>query len=114
MSRADRQLPTSELDYILSLRRKTIEATPMADTFPAFSTFISDAAGHLWVREYDFPGEGRPAPLWTVFDPGGRVLGYLETPSGLRIFEIGEDYILVLVRGELDVESVQVWPLERS
>ncbi len=114
MSSAGRQLPTSELDHILSLRRKTIEATPMADTFPAFSTFIADAAGYLWVREYDFPGEGRPAPLWTVFDPGGRVLGYLETPSGLRIFEIGEDYILGRVRDELGVESVQVWPLERS
>ena len=88
LSRAVPGRSTAELDYILSLRRKTIEATPMADTFPAFSSFIADAAGHLWVREYDFPGEERPAPLWTVFDPDGRVFGYLETPPGLRIFEI--------------------------
>ena len=113
LSRAVPGRPTAELDYILSLRRKTIEATPMADTFPAFSSFIADAAGHLWVREYDFPGEERPAPLWTVFEPDGRVLGYLETPPGLRIFEIGEDYILGRTRDELGVEAVQVWPLER-
>ena len=86
----------------------------MAETFPAFSSFIGDATGHLWVREYDFPGEARPAPLWTVFGPEGRVLGCIETPPGLRIFEIGADYILGRVRDELGVESVQVWPLRRS
>ena len=114
MTRAGPGLPASELENILLNRRKTVEATPMADSFPAFSSFIGDAAGHLWVREYDFPREERPAPLWTVFDPEGRVLGYLETPRGLRIFEIGADYILGRMRDELDVEYVQVWPLERS
>lgn len=106
--------PASELEHILSRRRETIEATTMADTFPAFSSFIADGTGHLWVREHDFPGEARPAPLSTVFDPGGRVLGYVETPPGLRIFEIGADYILGRMRDELGVESVKVWPLQRS
>ncbi len=106
--------PASELEYILSRRRETIEATTMADTFPAFSSFIADGTGYLWVREYDFPGEERTAPLWTVFDPEGRVLGFVETPSGLRIFEIGGDYILGRARDELGVESVQVWSLQRS
>ena len=114
LTRRAASLPTSELENILVSRRQTLEATPMADTFPAFASFIGDAAGHLWVREYDFPGEARSAPLWTVFDPEGRVLGYVETPPGLRIFEIGADYILGRVRDELEVESVQVWPLERS
>ena len=49
----------------------------------------------------------------TVFDPDGRVLGFLETPAGLAIFEIGDDYILGLARDDLGVQSVQVWPLER-
>lgn len=114
LTRGSPGFPASELEYILARRRETIEATTMADTFPAFSSFIADAADHLWVREYDFPGEPRPAPLWTVFDPGGRVLGYVETPPGLRIFEIGEGYILGRVRDELGVERVQVWPLRRS
>lgn len=113
MTRAAPGLPASELENILLNRRKSVEATPMADSFPAFSSFIGDAAGYLWVREYDFPREARPAPLWTVFDPEGRVLGYLETPRGLRIFEIGTDYILGRMRDELGVEYVQTWPLER-
>ena len=94
--------------------RKSLGSTPLAKTFPAFSTILSDAAGNLWVREYDFPREERPAPLWTVFDPEGRVLGFIETPKGLRIGQIGEDYILGHARDELDVEYIQVWPLERS
>ena len=60
-----------------------------------------------------FAGE-RPGSLWTVFDPEGRVLGFVETPEGLRIWEIGEDYILGRADDGLGVESVQVWPLERS
>ncbi len=94
--------------------RKSFESTPLAEAFPAFSRVLSDAAGNLWVREYDFPREERPAPLWTVFDPEGRVLGFVETPKGLRIDQIGEDYILGHFRDELEVEYVQVWPLERS
>ena len=64
--------------------RQTFESTPLAKTFPAFSKVRGDATGHLWVREYDFPGEPRPAPLWTVFDPGGRLLGFVETPKDYR------------------------------
>ena len=94
--------------------RRFHESTPLAETFPAFSTILSDAAGNLWIREYDFPREERPAPLWTVFDPEGRVLGFIETPKGLRVRRIGEDYVLGHYQDELDVEYVQLWPLERS
>jgi len=94
--------------------RKLFGSTPLAAAFPAFSTILSDASGNLWVREYDFPREERPAPLWTVFDAEGRVLGFIETPVGLRIGQIGEDYILGHYEDELEVEYVQVWALEGS
>ena len=100
-------------DEMLEERRKWLPSQPLAETFPAFSSIMGDAAGHLWVREYDFPGEKRPAPLWTVFDPEGRVLGFVETPSPLTIFEIGEDYLLGRLEDDLGVERIQVWPLER-
>ena len=93
--------------------REAAEATPLAKTFPAFRSALGDAAGHLWVREYDIPGERRPAPLWTVFDSGGRVLGFVETPKGVAVLEIGKDYILGRTVDDLGVESIQVWPLDR-
>ena len=94
--------------------RRRFQSVPIAEHFPAYGAVMSDRAGYLWVREYDFPLEERPAPLWTVFDPDGRVLGFVETPKDLRIFEIGEDYVLGMYRDELGVQSVQLWPLGRG
>ena len=94
--------------------RRPYRSAPVAEHYPAFTSLMSDAVDHLWVREYEFPGEERAGSLWTVFDPDGRVLGFVEMPEGLRIYEIGEDYILGHALDELDVEYVQVWPLERS
>ena len=108
--------PTDIPVALLDLRRQFFESVPLAEHFPAFSAILGDDTGHLWVREYDYPqeeGEGS-APIWTVFDPNGRVLGYVETPEGLRIRHIGEDYILGHIEDELGVEYVQVWPLVRA
>ena len=52
--------------------------------------------------------------VWAVFDADGRVQGFVETPPGLDVFEIGEDYILGRVMDEFDVERVQLWALERG
>lgn len=85
---------------------------PLTDSYPAFADIMSDRAGYLWVREYRVPGaEG---PVWAVFDPDGRLRGLVETPPGLRLFEIGEDYLLGWKYDELGVEHVQVWPLART
>jgi len=66
------------------------------------------------VQEYEYPREARPGSLWTVFDPEGHVLGFVEMPEELQIYEIGEDYILGRAEDELGVESIQLWLLERS
>ena len=94
--------------------RRDIMATPVAERFPAFASVMSDRTGHLWVEEYEAVGQEADGVLWTVFDPDGHVLGFVETPEGMEIFEIGEDYILARVVDELGVESVQLWPLERT
>jgi len=48
-----------------------------------------------------------------VFDSKGFVQGFVETPSGLVIHQIGEDFILGRVLDELGVEYVQLWGLDR-
>ncbi len=50
----------------------------------------------------------------TVFDPEGRALGFPETPPGLRILEIGPDYVLGGAHDALGIEYAQLWPLDRS
>ena len=96
----------------LAERLRRLRTHPVVDTLPAFAAYRSDALNHLWVYPYEAPGEETPGVLFTVFDPEGAVLGYFETPE-MRILEIGEDYILGMVRDELEVPSVQLWPLER-
>ena len=90
-----------------------LKAVPLPESFPAFSAIEVDLLGHLWVREYNLPGEDDRA-LWTVFDPEGVALGFIETPPGLVIYEIGEDYILGKAEDELGVEYVQMWGLDRG
>ena len=104
--------PTPEA-FLEELIWPFLETFTLAEHFPAFSTIMADGAGHLWVREYDLPQEENPVPLWTVFDPEGRVLGLVETPMGLDILQIGENFIVGRAKDEFEVEYVQVWPLER-
>ena len=61
--------------------RRVYESMPVAGHFPAFTSIITDALDHLWVEEYELPGEERPGSLWTVFDAEGQVLGFVETPE---------------------------------
>ena len=86
---------------------------PLVDAFPAFGAVLGDALGHLWVAEFKRPGDDYPGTLWIVFDADGRILGLVETPEIVTVFEIGEDYILGEATDDLGVEYVRVWGLVR-
>ncbi len=79
------------------------------ETMPAHGRLLVDAAGNLWVAEYD--RRRNHEARWTVFDPDGRMLGTVETPVNGRILQIGPDYVLGVWLGELDVEQVRVYDL---
>ena len=97
----------------LEFARRGYENMPLVEQFPAIRMLLTDPLDHLWVREATLPGMDRSAPLWTVFDARGRALGFVETPDGLSVYEIGTDYLLGQATDEMGVESVQVWALER-
>ena len=109
-------LSPSEIEEYREEQRREYRSIPVAESMPAFSSVKVDALDHLWVEEYEFPRDEPSGPsLWTVFDPEGRMLGYVEMPgAGLWIYEIGEDYVLIRDWDELGVQSVQLWPLERG
>ena len=104
--------PTQIEEYQAEVRQN-LQSVPVAEHITAFSSVIVDRLDHLWVEEFELPGQARPGSLWTVFDPEGRVLGFVETPDRLEIFEIAEDYILGRSWDEMYVEYVQLWALER-
>jgi hypothetical protein len=96
-------------------RRSDIESRlrelPRAQTMPAYDELVVDAAGNIWVRDFEVE---RSAPrAWTVFDAQGRMLGPVTVPAGLRIRQIGDDYLLGTWRDDFDVEHVRLYRLEK-
>lgn len=85
---------------------------PMASHLPMFDRVIGDEAGHLWVRDYDKPGNDPVA--WTVFDSAGRKVARSEMPDDLEVWEIGEDYVLASQVDGLGVHSLVVLSLQRG
>lgn len=100
-------------EEVIEMFRPAYDEVPIVGSFPAFRALLADALGHLWVREYTPPDIERPAPLWTLFDPEGQVLGFVETPADFEVFEIGADYLLGRATDEIGIERIQVWELER-
>src|SRR5690606_3781961 len=93
-----------------AIERQFAEAT-FPETMPAYADLEADAAGRLWVKDYVVGGEEN---RWDVFEPDGRWLGTVVLPRGLDPTEIGEDYILGIVRDDLGVERVRVHRIEKG
>ena len=105
--RIDRARPERRPIYEIMFRDM-----PFPPEMPAYGEFIVDEAGDLWVEEYRRPGDDQPR--WKVFDPQGVYLGVVETPPGLRIDEIGMDYLLGRWSGDMEVEHVRMYALQKG
>jgi hypothetical protein len=91
--------------------RQAFAEMEIPETMPAFTDFVVDAERNLWVREYRQPGE--EGERWTVYDVEGRMLGTLSAPEQFRITDIGPDYVLGIWTDDIDVEHVQLYPLQK-
>lgn len=92
---------------------------PRPETMPAYGaatgsdpSILLDDPGNLWIREFSRPGDDRER--WTVFDARGRLQGTLRLPDGLRPFHIGDEFILGVVKDDLDVERILLYDLIKS
>jgi hypothetical protein len=95
--------------------KRDLRDDPYASEVPAYSQFIADRAGRLWVREAhlaDAPGAGQlgTSPLvpsvWSLFDHAGRWLGDVTMPARFLPTDIGPDYVLGIARDRDGVETV--------
>jgi hypothetical protein len=83
---------------------------PPPATMPAYAADIRvDADLNLWVHEYARPGDSRVT--WSVFSEAGVFLGMVDSPTGLKILDIGSDYVLGVQHDEDDVEYVRLYDL---
>ena len=98
------------------LAMQYLNEVPVAGSIPFFSELRFDDAGRLWVAEYVPPRVlvTREEWQWTIFDENVLPLARISTvPSG-DILDIGEDYILLRERDDMDVERVAMYGIERS
>ncbi|MGD8698914.1 MAG: hypothetical protein PVJ43_06470, partial [Gemmatimonadales bacterium] len=83
---------------------------PPPRTYPAYASDIHvDGDLNVWVRECSRPRD--PHSEWSVFSAGGAFRGTVVMPTGLRVLDIGYDYVLGLQRDDLDVEYVRKFRL---
>lgn len=102
--------------------REWIREVPDPETWPGFIQLVGDEVGYVWAMEYvptdafspstvDVPEIHRGA---VIFHPDGYVLGQIELPADLRVFEIGDDYLLGVETDSLGVQEVVLYGLSRG
>lgn len=89
-------------------RRLYAEVPPPA-SLPAYSGFLLDPEGFLWVQGYSLAGE--PQAPWSVFDPAGTYLGDVDVPEGLDLKAVTAHHVLGVWRDEYDVQHVRVYEI---
>ncbi len=77
---------------------------------PAFRELAVDVDGLLWIQEHSWPSRSN---RWTVVSSAGRVVSKINLPLGLRVKEIGRDYVLGVMFDEDGLESIHLVRLER-
>lgn len=99
------------IEEIQAGMRKLLESAPRPEHLPAIRSMRVDAEGYLWVEALRRSGD--PVATWSVFDPSDGWLGDLTLETGFQPLDIGADYLLVLLRDDLDVEYVRLLDLLR-
>ena len=88
-----------------------LDSAPFPDVMPAYERMLIDDAGNIWVLEYSVrlnqPGR------WSVFSSAGEWLGNVLTPVGLRVEDIGRDWILGVWREPEGAERIRMYRLIR-
>ncbi len=88
----------------------SLRALEMPKTLPPYGALLTDPDGLVWVVE-SFPGD--PATTLRAIGPTGSIAGEMRIPRGLRVFEIGRDYVLGGYADEGDEPHVAVYRVRR-
>lgn len=95
---------------------RSAESAPVPEFMALFGSIVVTHDGGAWVMRVrgELRPEGEPPqPVhYDVFSPDGHWRGLAETPPGVPLFEIGDDYVLGVRRDDLGVEFVELYRLE--
>ena len=94
--------------------RRHFEQLPTPTQAPTHSALSFDRAGRLWAENYRFPWDSLSKRTWSVFNTTGEWLGDVEFPKPLRVFEIGDDYVIGIERDSDGVEYVKMYRIAKQ
>jgi hypothetical protein len=78
---------------------------------PTFSKLLAGVDGETWIEEYT-PTPQEPT-RYLVIGPTGASRAWVSVPAGLRLKEVGRDYVAGVQFDADDVETVRVYSLNR-
>ena len=83
-------------------------------TVPAYSRLLVLDDGTVWVGQWDgyvwLPRlPGHPGKRWDVFGPAGERVRQVIIPTNMRLLDAGENWVLVVVRDSLGVQTLAVY-----
>ena len=92
----------------------------LPSVLPAYSRLLVLDDGSLWVGRWEglewgmgrLPGH--PGRRWDVFDPSGDRIRQVTIPNNMSLLDAGEDWVLVVVRDELNVQRLAVYELRET
>ncbi len=87
-----------------------LAAVAYPDRKPPFSALLPDTGGYAWVQLPTAAGE--PVDRWIGFSDEGP-MAQIRPPAGARLLEIGHSHVLLVRTDQLDVERVELRPLDR-
>ena len=107
-----KNLPPDVLRRFVRAKAEVAGRQPHRNTLPAFEDVHLDHAGRIWL--------GAPRALdtdvreWKVLDAAFHPLATLPLPAPAKILDVGRDRILLLLRDEMDAETVQLYSIEQG
>jgi len=92
----------------------TKEAAVASENKPAIQDLRVDGLGNLWVTHWRPMWEEGALQTFSVFGPDGVWLGDLTAPPGIKLTDIGDDYVLVTWTDETEIPYVRLFPLIKN
>jgi len=108
----DNQSPIAIPPVIRDQMVARMNAAPYPETLPFVALMLADRSGHLWVQEVSRPGDHRAR--FAVFDPTGRLLGWVRMPEKFRPTDITDATVVGIWQDPDDVEHIRVYRLQRG
>lgn len=91
--------------------RDMYRSLPVPEHMPPYFELRADPMGVLWAV---VSGPGDPVTTLHAVSAEGNLLGFVSLPGRVQIFEVGTDYILGALMGEMDVQELVMYRLRRK